>query len=407
MDNASRDLRAKWALDDSITFLNHGSFGACPREVLAAQAALRDRLEREPVAFFVRIADDLMAAARAELAGFLGADPERLAFVPNATAGVNTVLRSLAPHLTPGDELITTDHEYNACRNALDYIAGLTGARVVVATVPFPIAGPAQVVEAVAGALSPRTRLVLIDHVTSPTGVIFPVAEIAARATAMGAEVLVDGAHAPGMLPLDLRALEAAGVTYYTGNLHKWVCAPKGAAFLHVAADRLERVRPLSISHGANANLRGRTRFRVEFDWTGTADPTPFLAVPHALAFMAARLPGGWPAVMAANHEKVLAGRDTLCAALGVSAPAPDAMLGSLATLPLPDGDGAPPRSPLYLDALQDALFDEDRIEVPIIPWPAPPKRWVRISAQLYNTPADYARLAAALIARVGGPGRS
>lgn len=359
------------------------------------------------MAFFVRECEPMMAAARAGLAEFLGADPERMAFLPNATAGVNTVLRSLAPSLRPGDELVTTNHEYNACRNALEFVAALVGARVVVATVPFPIESPAQVVDAVADTFSPRTRLLLIDHVTSPTGLVYPVEEISRLASARGIEVLVDGAHAPGMLPLDLRALEAAGVTYYTGNLHKWVCAPKGAAFLHVAEGRLSTVRPLSISHGANAPLNGRTRFRVEFDWTGTADPTPYLSVPRALTFMAGLLPGGWPAVMADNHTKVLAGRAALCEALGVHPPAPAAMLGSLAAVPLPDGDGAPPRSPLYVEALQEALYTEARIEVPIVPWPAPPKRLVRISAQLYNTPAEYARLAEALIARVGGLGRS
>ena len=202
-----------------------------PREVLAVQTEFRALLESEPVAFFVRRADDLLAQARDELGRFLGGDPDRVAFLPNATAGVNTVLRSLAPSFRPGDELLTTNHEYNACRNALEYVASLSGARVVVADIPFPLTSPSQALAAVVSHLTERTRLCLIDHVTSPTALVLPVAEIARAIAARGVEVLVDGAHAPGMLPLDLHALEADGVTYYTGNLHKWVCAPKGAAF--------------------------------------------------------------------------------------------------------------------------------------------------------------------------------
>jgi isopenicillin-N epimerase len=396
MDKTAEDLRARWALDDTITFLNHGSFGACPRAVLARQLELRALLEREPVAFFVRTADDLAATARAALGTFLGADPERLAALPNATAGVNTVLRSLAPRLHPGDELLVTNHEYNACRNALEFIAEATGSRVVVAAVPFPLAAPEAVTAALVAATTPRTRLCLVDHVTSQTGLVLPVADIARSLSARGVEVLVDGAHAPGMVPLDLRALEDAGVRYYTGNLHKWICAPKGAAFLSVAADRLDRIRPLSISHGANAPLNGKTRFRVEFDWTGTDDPTAFLSVPAALEVMAGLRPGGWPTIMAENREKALAGREILCAALGVSAPAPAGMIGSLAAVPLPDTpDGECP-------ALQDALFEQDHIEVPIIPWPAHPRRLVRISAQLYNRTDEYHRLASVLRRRLG-----
>ncbi len=364
--------------------------------MLRRQDELRAQLEREPVAFFVRAADALAAEVRAVLAAFLGADPDRLAALPNATAGVNTVLRSVAPRLRPGDELLVTDHEYNACRNALEFTAEATGARVVVAAVPFPVQNPEAVTAALQAAATPRTRLCLIDHVTSQTGLVLPVEDIARALAGRGIDVLVDGAHAPGMLPLNLKALEAAGVRYYTGNLHKWVCAPKGAAFLHVAADHLDGIRPLSISHGANAPLAGRTRFRAEFDWTGTDDPTAFLSVPAALEVMAALRPGGWPTIMAENRAKALAARAVLCSALGVSAPAPDAMIGSMAAVALPD---APPDE---RPGLQDALFDEDRIEVPIIPWPAHPKRLVRVSAQLYNRPDEYDRLAAALGRRLG-----
>lgn len=381
-------VRPLWSLDPQIAFLNHGSFGACPRPVLEAQAHQREQMEREPVRFFLRELEAQLDQARAALADFVGADADDLAFVPNATAGVNTVLRSLA--LEPGDELLTTDHEYNACRNALEATAARAGARVVVATVPFPLESPDQVVEALLAAAGPRTRLLLVDHVTSQTGLVLPIARIVAALEERGIDTLVDGAHAPGMVPLDLRALGAA---YYTGNCHKWICAPKGAALLHVRRDRQQRVRPLSISHGANATREDRSRFRLEFDWTGTFDPTPFLCVPEALRLLGGLLPGGWPALQEHNRRTALAARALLCEALGCAAPSPDEMIGSLASVPLPPGDGAPLRSALSLDPLQDALLERHRVEVPVIPWPAPPRRLLRISAQIYNERTEYERL--------------
>ena len=392
-DSHAAGARPRWSLDPAITFLNHGSFGACPRAVLEAQARFRERMESEPVRFFVRELEPLLDAARAALGAFVGADPDDLAFVPNATAGVNTVLRSLA--LEPGDELLTTDHEYNACRNALEAVAGRARARVVIAPVPLPVSSPDEVVEAVLARVGPRTRFALVDHITSQTGLVFPVARIVEELARRGVDVMIDGAHAPGMLPLDVGALGAA---YYTGNCHKWICAPKGAAFLHVRRDRQADIRPLSISHGANAPRTCRSKFRLEFDWTGTLDPSAYLCVPEAIRCMGSLLPGGWPALMAHNRATALAARALLCEALGCAPPSPEAMIGALAVVPLPDGRGEAPSSPLYLDPLQDALLERWGVEVPVIPWPAPPRRLLRISAQIYNERADYERLAGALV---------
>ncbi len=376
-------MRTHWRLDPGVTFLNHGSFGACPAPVLARQADLRERMEAEPVRFFARELEPLLDSARQEVAAFVGCAPGDLAFVPNATAGVNTVLRSL--RLGADDELLVTSHAYNACRNALEHAAATAGARVVVAPVPFPVGSPGEVETAVLDRVTPKTLLALVDHVTSPTGLVFPVARLVDRLAERGVDALVDGAHAPGMVPLEVGALGAA---YYTGNFHKWVCAPKGAAFLHVRADRQASLRPLAISHGANSPRTDRSRFRLEHDWTGTFDPTPYLCVPEALRFLASLVPGGWPEVMRRNKAKAAAARDVLCRALRVAPPCPTEMLGSLASVPLPDGPA---------EALQDALFFQKRIEVPVMPWPAPPHRLIRISAQLYNSPEEYERLAGAL----------
>jgi len=371
-----------FVLDPEVVFLNHGSFGACPRVVLEKQSELRLRMEREPVLFLARELEKLLDGARAELGAFVGAEPDDLAFVKNASTGVSTVVRSL--DLQPGDELLTTSHAYNACHNALR-AQERRGIKVVSADVPFPIRSPSQVVEAVLAHATPRTRLALVDHVTSPTGLVFPVAEIVRALEARGIDSLVDGAHVPGMLPLDLRALSPA---YYTGNCHKWVCTPKGCAFLFVRRDRQERILPLTISHGYNSPRTDRSRFRLLFDGQGTDDPTAFLCLGDSIRFLASLLPGGFPALMERNRKLALEARALLCKTLGIDEPAPESMIGSLATIPLPDGPG---------DPLHRALWEKRRIEVPVWQFPSFPRRILRVSAQVYNSIEDYAALARAL----------
>jgi len=393
---AASEYARHWALDPGIAFLNHGSFGACPIPVLEAQAQIRERMERQPVRFFVRELEDLLDTARTDLARFIGADPEGLAFVANATTGANAILRSLK--FQRGDELLTTNHAYNACRNALELAASSNGARVLVAQLPFPIRSPEEAIASVINQLTTRTRLALIDHVTSPTALILPIAQLVAELDRVGVDTLVDGAHAPGMLALDVKSIGAA---YYVGNCHKWLCAPKGAGFLCLREDKRGSIRPLTISHGANSPRSDRSRFRLEFDWTGTDDPSPYLCVPEAIRFMGSLLPGGWPELMSRNRAMALRGRDALCRALRVPAPAPDGMLGSMAALPIWDGSPEPPSSSLYADPLQTELLKKPGIEIPLVPWPAPPKRLVRISAQLYNHDAQYELLANALRERL------
>ncbi|MCE9638469.1 MAG: aminotransferase class V-fold PLP-dependent enzyme [Planctomycetes bacterium] len=397
-------LRNHWTLDPAVTFLNHGSFGACPRTVLEAQSRYRAQMEAEPVRFMVRELEPALDDARGAVARFVGADSADLAFVPNATTGVNTVLRSLA--FAAGDELLTTDHVYNACGNVLRFVAERSGARVVVAPVPFPIAAPDDVADVLLRHVTPRTKLLLIDHITSATGIVLPIRRIVEDFASRGIEVLVDGAHGPGMVPLDLRSLGDAGMSYYTGNFHKWVCAPKGAAMLWVRRDRQAGIRPLTISHGTNSPRTERSRFRLEFDWGGTDDPTPFLCVPDAIRFMDALFPGGWPEVMRRNRAMTLTMRRKLAARLGTELPCPDDMIGSLATIPLPGpcaSSGGRPLTADYGTDLQIALADRHRIQVPIIEWFTPVRRFVRISAQVYNTEAEYDRLGDALMAELPG----
>ncbi len=369
----------RWPLDPSVTYLNHGGFGGAPEPVLEEQSRLRAEMEANPTGFLTRRLVPLVDAARRRVGDFVGADPAGLVFVSNATAGVNAVVSSLP--LRSGDQVVVTDHGYNACRNALEAAALRHGADVVVAVVPFPIESPTQVVRSVLDVVTERTVLVMIDHVTSPTALVFPVEALVAELASRGIPVLVDGAHAPGMVPVDAGGIGAA---FYTGNCHKWMCAPKGAGFLWVAPDHRDRVEPGVISHGWNGEYPGETRLHRLFDFTGTDDPTAWLSVPAAIDTMAASLPGGWPKVMDTNHRLALAARDLLADRLGIEPPAPDDMIGSMAALPLPPGS----------DDLGRELAERHRIEVPVFSWPSAPQRLIRVSAQLHNDLSQYERLA-------------
>ena len=398
-----------WALDPTLTYLNHGSFGACPKALLAVQKGWRDKMEANPTRFLGRELEDLLDWSRSEVAAFVGADADDLALVQNATAGINTVLRSL--RFERGDEVMTTDHAYNATLNAVRYGAAKDGARVVLAQVPFPITGPDEAFEAIMAAVTPRTKLAVLDHVTSVTALVMPIERLVPALAERGVDVLVDGAHGPGMLPVRLRELGAA---YYAGNGHKWMCAPKGSAFLHVRRDRQALIKPLSISHGANDTRMDRSRFRLEFDWQGTFDPSGWLTWPAAIDGVAEIMPGGWASLMAFNRNLAVAAAEMLAEALHTSCQSPMEMIGSMATLRLPGGPWPRAEAGRRMTMIEAALRGR-RFEAPLMLWPSP---WlvdsgdlppttqfdllVRISAEVYNYLGQYERLSSILAGFAG-----
>lgn len=370
----SPELTARWALDPAVDYLNHGSFGATPRVVLARQAELRAQMEAEPVEFLARRLPERLDLVRARVADFVGADAAGLVFVPNATHGVDAALGAI--DWSSGDEVVHADHGYNAVKKAILRLWHRHSVTMVAAEVPFPIQDPQQVVDAFDLAIGPRTRLVVIDHVTSATALIFPVTELVALCRARGVTVLVDGAHAPGLLPLDIGAI---GADFYTGNLHKWVCAPKGAALFWVGPAWRDRIHARVVSHGYELGLR------AEFEWAGTFDPTAWLSVPAALDHLDEL---GVSTLREKNHALVQEGRARLAHALGVSLPHPDEArwYGPMAAVAVPWATGAD------APGLTARLFQEYRIEVPFTAYDH--RCFVRISGQAYNRPAQYERLA-------------
>ncbi len=381
----------EWQLDPTIRHLNHGAFGAVPVRVSQHQEVIRAEIARNPTQFFAREIEGRLDAARHDLAAFLGSDPDALAWVHNTTTGVNTVLRHVERRLGPGDEVLITSHEYNACRNAVGAMAARVGATVRTAELPFPVSDPSVVAEAVLSKVTDSTRLVVLDHVTSQSAIVLPVEGLVEQIEGAGIPTLVDGAHAPGMLDLDLDSL---GASFYIGNCHKWLCAPHGAAFLRVAEEYRDMIEPLVISHGWNDTRSDRSRFRKLFDWVGTDDPSAFLSVPAAIDLVDSAVPDGWSGAMRRNRDLVLKGRRIVLDRVGGDAAAPDEMIGTMAVIEHPPAEQTHEG---FIDPLTGAIRVSHRIEVPVFTFPESPRRVVRLSAHLYNTVDDYEALADAL----------
>lgn len=374
------DFREQFLLRDDVAFLNHGSFGACPRPVFAAYQAWQLELEREPVDFIGRRFAGLMQTARERLAAYLGADADEIVCVPNATTGLNMVARSLP--LEPGDEVLTTNHEYGALDRTWKFVCSRRGANYVRRSISLPLTSPAAIVEAIWSGVTPRTRVLFLSHIASPTAFILPIAELIQRARQAGIVTVIDGAHAPGQIPVDLHSL---GPDFYSGNCHKWMMAPKGSAFVYARREQQQLLSPLVVSWGWEAESPTASRFVDEQEYQGTRDLAAYLATPTAIDFMR---DNDWPAVRAACHELLRHALGRVARILGTQRLTPDdpTWFAQMASLELP---------PCDYEALTRRLFEEFLVEIPLPKWNG--RRFIRISIQGYNRASDIDRLCAAL----------
>ncbi len=381
-------MRELFLLEPGLVFLNHGSYGACPREVFDTFQRWQLEMERNPVEFLGRRSGTLLAHARAQLGAYLGARAEDLAFVANATTAVNTVARSLAPLLGPGDEVLATDHEYGACDATWQRICDAAGATYRRLTVPLPL-DEAGFVGHVMAAVSPRTRVLFTSHITSTTALRFPVEQLCAAARLQGITTVIDGAHAPGQVALDL---DAVGADFYTGNCHKWMCAPKGSAFLHVRPEWHSRLHANVVSWGYVAGDGGHTGFDAytgssvlerRLQWQGTRDLAAFLTVPAAIDF---QLRHAWPTLRERCHAMACNTLHRVLARNGLQAIAPDSAYGQMVPIPVRTSQA---------EGLRQHLFEQHRIEVPVTQHGG--QTFVRVSVQAYNTPAELDLLVDAL----------
>ena len=373
-------LASHFLLRPGIVFLNHGSFGACPHPVFEEYQRWQRELEAQPVEFLGRRFDDLMRAAREPLAQYVNCDADDLVYVPNATTGLNVVARSLK--LKPGDEIVTTDHEYGALDRTWNFLCEQWGATYTRVPIPVPVTTAADFIERIWSAVTPRTRVLFLSHITSPTALTLPIQELCRRARGAGILSIIDGAHAVGQIPLDLRALDA---DFYSSNAHKWMMSAKGSAFLYARREVQALVEPLVVSWGWRPEVPARSRFVQEQEWLGTRDIASFLSVPAAIRFMQEH---DWDAVRAECHQVVRYAREEIVQVTGLEPLCPDApaWFSQMSALPLPRCNA---------ERLKRRLYDAYNIEVPIVTWNN--RQFVRVSIQGYNTRADVDALVAAL----------
>lgn len=386
MTLSADNLRPLFMLDPKVVFLNHGSFGACPRPVFETYQDWQRELERQPVEFLGRRFEGLMHEARTALGEFVGADADDLVFVPNATTGLNIVARSL--RLSAADEVLATDHEYGALDRTWRFLCQKWDALYVRRPIPLPITSSEDLVEAIWAGVNPRTKVLFLSHITSPTAIIFPITELIARARAAGILTVIDGAHGPGQIPL---ALEELGADFYVGNCHKWMMTPKGSAFLYARRDVQPLLEPLVVSWGWDAVEPGPSPFIDHHQWQGTNDIAAYLSVPAAIRFMETHQ---WPRVRERSHDLLQAARREIAEITNLPPIAPDSgeWYAQMAAFPLPRCD---------TELVKRRLYDEFHIEVPIVTWNERPL--VRVSLQGYNTPADVGVLTGALRAILAG----
>lgn len=373
-------LKSRFLLRPDIVYLNHGSFGACPRQVFETYQRWQRELERQPVAFLGRRAKDLLAEARAKLAVYLGCQANEVIYFSNPTTAVNMVARSL--HLIPGDEILASDHEYGAMDRTWRFLCQQRGARYIRQPIPLPLATQEDFVDAFWQGVTARTRAVFLSHITSPTALIFPVEEVCRRARRAGLLSIIDGAHAPGQIPLDLPAL---GADLYTGACHKWLCAPKGSAFLYARPEVQPALEPLVVSWGWETDEPGDSPFIDHHEWQGTRDLAAFLSVPAAIEFQQQH---DWAAIRQRCHRLLSQARRQIHERTGLEPLCSDGpgWFAQMAAARLP---------PVDVVLLQRRLYQKYRIEVPLHRWNDQPL--IRVSVQAYNTEEDLAALLEAL----------
>lgn len=374
----SHSLRQHFLLDPDVAFLNHGSFGACPRPVFETYQRWQLELERQPVEFLGRRFNDLMRQAREPLAAYLHTAPDNIVYVPNATVGLNIAARSL--RLQPGDEVLSTNHEYGALDRTWRFLCAKTGAVYKNQPIPVPLPNEADFVEALWAGVTPRTRVIFLSHITSPTALIFPVEAVCRRARAEGILTVVDGAHAVGQVPL---ALDELGADIYSSNNHKWLCAPKGSAFLYVRPEIQPWIEPLVVSWGWQSLSPGASRFVDEQEWSGTRDIAAYLATPAAIDFMAQH---NWDEVRVVCHALAVETWQAVLALTGLPALSEASGFAQLFAAPLPPCDET---------LLKTRLYNDFKVEAPIVRWAD--RYLVRVSVQGYVTQADTQRLVTAL----------
>jgi isopenicillin-N epimerase len=392
LNNGYSVLADFWMLDKNIIFLNHGSFGACPIPVLDEQLRFRKKLETEPLRFFVREYEEYYSKAQSALAEFTGCNAEDLVFVQNATIGVNTVLKSL--DLKPGDEILFTNQIYPACRNTVLFLNETKGISFKEVEIKLPVSNKEEIINQIVEGVNEKTKIALIDHISSLPGMIFPVKEITEELNKRGVEVLIDGAHAPGMIPLNISEIKP---DYYTGNCHKWLCTPKGSAFLYVNKNKQNNIHPLVTSRISLENGRYKSDFQLEFSWQGTLDTSAVLTIPFAIEFINSMNEKGFQGLMKRNSELVFKAAEMICREFEIPMPYPEEMTGSIYGIPFFKDAQIKSERINRRSYLQEKLFFEYNIEVMVSYWENPPDRLLRISAQAYNTFEQYEYLLSSL----------
>ncbi len=384
-------LATHWSMNPNIVYLNHGSFGGTPTYVTNSQRALQTEMEYEAIEYFIDKLPTYLNTSKLALANFVGTDANNIVYTQNTTTGINCILSSMPSQV--GDEWLTTNQSYGACVHALKQYAYQKGCTVVTAQIPYPVQNDVEIVAAFEAAITPKTKVALVDYITSATALILPIKKIITLLQSKGIKVVVDAAHAPGMVNFSIDELQP---NYFVANCHKWICSPKGSAFMYVAPQHQDDVKPLVISHYNDTAEGTAAHWSNQFMWDGTHDYSTYITVKTALEYMPTLIEGGWAAIKNHNHNLVLTAAHTIANALQVQLPTTDAMVGSIVNIPMPNGK-KPKHSFHSNTELKNILFEKYKIEVPIFMYPHAPQQWLRLSAQLYNSMEQYNYLLACL----------